>query len=578
MLSCKIMRVVQLLNSKKEKFVKKKATIVGILLIISFCYSFIFTHNMEIYTTGDISFHLSRIKGLATIFSGPINYSTFNYNGSGVNLFYPFLTIIPATFFYWLTGNLILSYFLFIWVLNTVTILVAFVYSKKFFNRSDIAFVFSCLFTFSAYRTVDIYYRSALAESIALTILIPVIYYSYSTLFKNERNFVGLSISISLLVYTHVVSVVLYAIFLLLLFIIRLLFLKKNPMSNLLYSIITFFKAGLITLFLTSFFWVVFLQQYMYQKISPPINGDMFSKALSLKESFMGALRNDLTTYIIGIVGLIGIFIPIFLVNKMNTKEKIIYGLSVFTWIFTSTFFPWKKLSVFPFNILQFPWRILGIQGILGSVILSIVYKYIANKKKNNFIIVSILVFLLVIGIFSQRMYIREIGQGENKVKIVINNQTLEEYTTHGMRYFLLDYTPQEAVQSYSENILNHEVQIENEWLLSNFSVTNGSSITYNIDLTSNELVTLPVYSYLGTNVRLNNHNVSHRNNKGLVALEVPEGNNYITISSTYSKKAMISIVISCTSLILLIFYYFKNKQFPKDISAQSNIKLKTKE
>ncbi len=46
----------------------------------------------EIYTTGDLSFHLSRIKGLSSIFEGPINYATFNNYGDGLNYFYPFLT------------------------------------------------------------------------------------------------------------------------------------------------------------------------------------------------------------------------------------------------------------------------------------------------------------------------------------------------------------------------------------------------------------------------------------------------------------------------------------------------------
>ncbi|WP_260685254.1 hypothetical protein, partial [Enterococcus faecium] len=72
----------------------------------------------EIYTTGDLSFHLSRIKGLSSIFEGPINYTTFNNYGDGLNYFYPFLTIIPAVVFYGISNNLILSYVLYIWLLN----------------------------------------------------------------------------------------------------------------------------------------------------------------------------------------------------------------------------------------------------------------------------------------------------------------------------------------------------------------------------------------------------------------------------------------------------------------------------
>ncbi|OUK13321.1 hypothetical protein BU187_13305, partial [Enterococcus faecium] len=49
---------------------------------------------------------------------------TFNNYGDGLNYFYPFLTIIPAVVFYGISNNLILSYVLYIWLLNICTILI----------------------------------------------------------------------------------------------------------------------------------------------------------------------------------------------------------------------------------------------------------------------------------------------------------------------------------------------------------------------------------------------------------------------------------------------------------------------
>lgn len=77
--------------------INKKVVILSGLIIVSSIYSFIFFKNTQsIYTTGDLSFHLSRIKGLSTIFTSPINYETFNYTGYGVNYFYPFLTFFSS--------------------------------------------------------------------------------------------------------------------------------------------------------------------------------------------------------------------------------------------------------------------------------------------------------------------------------------------------------------------------------------------------------------------------------------------------------------------------------------------------
>ncbi|HFM5652905.1 TPA: 6-pyruvoyl-tetrahydropterin synthase-related protein, partial [Enterococcus faecium] len=154
------------------------------------------------------SFHLSRIKGLSTIFTSPINYETFNYTGYGVNYFYPFLTFFPAVMLYWMTKNLIVSYIIYVWLLNLCTTLVAYHYGERFLKQKKAAFLFSCLYIFSAYRTVDIYYRSAIAEAIAITLVIPVLFYAYQIISGKEEKYpsVKLALSMSLLVYSHVLS------------------------------------------------------------------------------------------------------------------------------------------------------------------------------------------------------------------------------------------------------------------------------------------------------------------------------------------------------------------------------------
>lgn len=58
----------------------------------------------------------------------------------GSTFFYPYLTLFPAVIFYWITHNLILSYMLYVWVLNVCTILITFYYGRKFFKRVDAAF------------------------------------------------------------------------------------------------------------------------------------------------------------------------------------------------------------------------------------------------------------------------------------------------------------------------------------------------------------------------------------------------------------------------------------------------------
>ena len=174
----------------------RKIILFVLLIAIASTYSFIFFNNTEkIATKGDIAFHFSRIKGLASVFSGPINFTTFNSYGGGVNFFYPYLTLFPAVIFYWITHNLILSYMLYVWVLNVCTILITFYYGRKFFKRVDAAFLFSCFYTFYGYRMIDIYQRSAISESIALTIMPVVLYYTYRLLFEKKNCVIPLAVS-----------------------------------------------------------------------------------------------------------------------------------------------------------------------------------------------------------------------------------------------------------------------------------------------------------------------------------------------------------------------------------------------
>ncbi len=91
--------------------VKKKIILSILLAIIAGLYSINYFRNVHtISTSGDIAFHFARVKGLSSIFSGPINFTTFNHYGSGVNYFYPYLTFFPAVIFYWISNNLIVSY------------------------------------------------------------------------------------------------------------------------------------------------------------------------------------------------------------------------------------------------------------------------------------------------------------------------------------------------------------------------------------------------------------------------------------------------------------------------------------
>lgn len=106
---------------------------------------------------------------------------------------------------------------------------------RAVFKTKKAAFLFSCLYIFSAYRTVDIYYRSAIAEAIAITLVIPVLFYAYQIISGKEEKYpsVKLALSMSLLVYSHVLSTLMSTALIIILFLF-VWFLKVSRMQILL--------------------------------------------------------------------------------------------------------------------------------------------------------------------------------------------------------------------------------------------------------------------------------------------------------------------------------------------------------
>lgn len=117
-----------------------------------------------------------------------------------------------------------------------------------------------------------------------------------------------------------------------------------------------------MTCALTSYFWYPMLQQMNYQEIHSPFKTDLQLEALSISDSIIQALNNDITTYTMGLLGLVALIFPLFILKEMEKKEKIIYVGVVSTWVCVTNLFPWFLFQKTPISLLQFPWRILGIQ------------------------------------------------------------------------------------------------------------------------------------------------------------------------------------------------------------------------
>lgn len=528
-----------------------------LLIAIASTYSFIFFNNTEkIATTGDIAFHFSRIKGLASVFSGPINFTTFNSYGGGVNFFYPYLTLFPAVIFYWITHNLILSYMLYVWALNVCTILITFYYGRKFFKRVDAAFLFSCFYTFYGYRMIDIYQRSAISESIALTIMPVVLYYTYRLLFEKKNCVIPLAVSMSLLIYTYALFTFMSVIVIGLLFIGSLLA-KRKKKENVLDLFVGMAKAVGWTTLLTAYVWYPMLQQVLHQSINRPFRTNLQERGVNIFESLFGAMTNDLTTFTMGTIGVVSLVLPLFFLKRFERRERVIYFCAVATWFLSTNVFPWFLLQNTPIQLIQFPWRILGFQVLFGSLILVMVFlKCRPDQKKSIWWIGGIVLLLLTLTVVTKINYTQKI-QSYN-ARLIMTKKEIKHYTTSGTGG-LYDYAPSDALK-YKNQLKKHEVKVGNEWKSSSHKAYD-SKIIYTVEDAQGQKITLPVFDYWGTVAKVNGQTTSIENDDGLVAVKGKEGTTTIEVYSTYPPTMILALLTSVgTFLFIFIRYLLRRK------------------
>jgi hypothetical protein len=537
--------------------ISKKIVLPLLLVIIASLYSFLFFKNAQkISTTGDIAFHFSRIKGLSSVFSGPVNFSTFNNYGGGVNFFYPYLTLFPAVIFYWITNNLILSYILYVWILNVCTIVVIYYYGQRFFKRTDAAFLFSCLYSFYGYRLIDIYQRSAISESIALTIIPVVLYYTYSLIFEKKNCVVPLAVSMSLLIYTHVLSTFMNVIVIAAILAGSIISNRKDK-KEIFYSIINMAKAGGWTILLTAYVWYPMLRQVLHQEINRPFRTTLQKRALTVSDSLIGAVNNDLVTFTMGTIGVISLILPIFFLKKFDKKEKIIYFGAVITWFLSTKLFPWEVLQKTPIQIIQFPWRILGFQVLFGSLILTSVFlKWKTSKKKRIWSLAGIVFLIFTVTAATEANYAQNIQS--YKGRLIMTEKDVPRYTT-SRTGGLYDYAPLDALK-YKDHLKKHEVKIGNNWEKSTYKAYH-SKIIYVVEDSKGLNITLPVFDYWGTVVKVNGEKTNAENDNGLVSVKGNKEKNTVEVSSAYPLTMILALFTSLgTSLFLFIRYVLKTK------------------
>lgn len=513
-----------------------------LFIILSYVYGVSQFRNNTLFATSDIYFHLNRIYSLSDVFSSPNNFQTFGSLGQIINIFYGWLTLFPAYLGYLIFGNLVTAYNIFLFALTLFTLSISYYCVYSLSREKFVSIVFSILYSFSTYRTSCIFFRGAIGEVIALAFY-PIIFLAmYNIVIKNKNSWISLSISVSLLFYTHVLSAFIALFFMLLIYIVAMI----NKSTNKKVITIILIKAGMSCFILSLAFLLPLLEQSTYQKIVPPGIAILSDRALPISEIGIIATK-ELTSFSIGPLLLLLTVSSLFLLFWFKRQYKFIFCLGLLALIMSTKLFPWSFFQDTPIQMIQFPWRLVG----MATLFLSFSSSYLlSNLIKTNLMRV-ILVYLLIFIMISMNLFSVSTSRIKNSIitksdsQNIIKTYNTENYRPAGYEKFL--YLTDSQSVSVDQQIFNISERIT------------GKFIGFSLETNKNQEIILPVYRYKGTKVYINEKEVPLLNvNEPMVSILSIKGENNIKVVNSYTLLAKLSSCLSILFFLWILFIYFK--------------------
>ncbi|MUN81031.1 hypothetical protein EZ073_13155 [Enterococcus faecium] len=517
---------------------------------VSLLYLFPAFKNMEIFGFYDTAFHINRSLSLESIFSSPINFETFRSYGMQVNNFYPWLTLYPLFLLIKFT-NLAIGYNLFLYIVTLITLFICHYVMYEITKKHVTSSFFAIIYTTSSFRSVEIFLRGAMGELLAMSIL-PLILLGFIKLYDSKKeSWVMLAISMTLLIYTHVLSVAMTMVMIIIALIIQ--FYRKKKIE--IFLIIKLIKAAIVTLLLSLAFIGPMIEQTLYQDLNRPYVDILQKRAIYLgKEFLIGSIDSELLSFGIGLTLLICLIILTFNFKKLGILSKITYIMGIISILLCTKIFPWFALQNTPLNIIQAPWRFMIFSTLFISFSVSLFISPQLEKfsytRRRNFILLLILA-ISILNYSSVVNMVKEMNfQGTYSNEQMENK--LEEFEN-------FDYVP---IGYKKDQLLlkNHQVTEDGQVIYSSFS-PNKDEITFTLKSSKGKTIVLPVFRYKGLTVTVNSKNATVLKQGGpFVTVKSESGINKVTIRYSYTFFSKISLFISIITLIVLLFYCIKLK------------------
>ncbi len=537
----------------------RRNTIIFIIILTILASIPIFTFG-SIANGHDITFHLSRIKGISdnikdfNVFSG-IYKGYFNKYGYANGLFYPDLFLFFPAILHALGMKIITSYKLFVVIINFLSILSMYITVKGISKNKYAAIMSSIIYAFAPYRLVDLYQRAALGEALAF-IFIPLVFYGlYEIVFGDYKKYWLLTIGMSGLILSHILSTYMVGIVLFLFCLINIKrFIKEKK------RIAYLFLAALITLLLTSYFLLPMIEQMTSQtfKYSNTSTLEQFVLSNRVTNPLLLFLEiPNLYKYLkleywlpagIGIIYIYLIY-TLILNRKKNDKfsnQSLVISLVILVLVCITPFWELNVTQKLLY-LVQFPWRFY----MFPTVLLTICGCSYISKEHESLKVLRMTFLVSMISLISMCHF-------------AFTNANIIDQKDYYASF--AEYLPIEVDRDYinikgdlvtSNNTVNSTITDKGSYYEVNFKQRDNQHNTY---------LELPLIYYKGYTAKMNNENLKvFKNNNGLVNIEIgdiPEGKAIVKYSGTILQH--ITLAISLLSLVLFSIFIYKEVKHEK--------------
>lgn len=551
------------------------AVLVGIGLLASIP---LFSDSIMCANGQDLLFHMVRIQGITEGFLAgefPVRINAVQNAGFG-NLsatMYPQLFLYPVAILHGLGISLMLSMKLLMVFVNVATAFICFYSVKAVTESKKIGMVTTVLYVFASYRLSNLYFRGALGETLAMVFLPLVLWGTVEVLWKDEKKWTILALGMTGVLQSHVLSVEMCALFMVL---EGIVWLVKGPHKEMGRRIYYGVQAAICSVLLNASMLIPFLYycrqdlQAFHMPFRPVESVAYLSQLFAFfifPEGYNlepGSTQGEMPMSVGGIL-LVGavLFVVMFLLKKKEAdkEENILYSIGCHSLVYgsiaifvSSAMFPWEslgKVSLFAklTSSLQFAWRFLSPATVFLCIVAAIGIVEFAEKKESRYVYGAVLACMLIttswffdqvahnMSQISDKIYLESLDTADS---IYMLSES-DEFTNIHDRYKREDATPK---TKYSTPAEFTEYKRK------------GSSLSVKVTPLSEEEdeLMLPVYYYPGYEVKINGEKVDCYSLVTWVTCKMPTSEALVELKYKGFGFFVVADVVSLLSALAFIF------------------------